>query len=60
MGVEDAQSEHYIPVTVEVSTCMTIAQLKEKVVQYNSYFHYNNMHNILIITCHSCKLETLN
>nr|CBN80801.1 RanBP-type and C3HC4-type zinc finger-containing protein 1 [Dicentrarchus labrax] len=30
VGVEDAQSEDYIPVTVEVSTNMTIAQLKEK------------------------------
>ncbi|XP_074524248.1 ranBP-type and C3HC4-type zinc finger-containing protein 1 isoform X2 [Halichoeres trimaculatus] len=31
VGVEDAQSENYIPVTVEVSLDMTIAQLKEKI-----------------------------
>ncbi|XP_034551095.1 ranBP-type and C3HC4-type zinc finger-containing protein 1 [Notolabrus celidotus] len=31
VGVEDAQSDNYIPVTVEVSVDMTIAQLKEKI-----------------------------
>lgn len=31
VGVEDAQSDDYIPVTVVVSTGMTIAQLKDKV-----------------------------
>ncbi|KAM3622427.1 uncharacterized protein V6R79_024936 [Siganus canaliculatus] len=31
VGVEDAQSENYIPVTVVISPCMTIAQLKEKI-----------------------------
>ncbi|XP_020507311.2 ranBP-type and C3HC4-type zinc finger-containing protein 1 [Labrus bergylta] len=31
VGVEDAQSENYIPVTVEVSLYITIAQLKEKI-----------------------------
>lgn len=31
VGVEDAQSENYIPVTVVVSSHMTIAQLKEKI-----------------------------
>ncbi|KAM7006532.1 ranBP-type and C3HC4-type zinc finger-containing protein 1 [Tautogolabrus adspersus] len=31
VGVEDAQSENYIPVTVEVSLYTTIAQLKEKI-----------------------------
>uniref|UniRef100_UPI0037E910FB ranBP-type and C3HC4-type zinc finger-containing protein 1 n=1 Tax=Semicossyphus pulcher TaxID=241346 RepID=UPI0037E910FB len=31
VGVEDAQSDNYIPVTVEVSLDMTIAQLKEKI-----------------------------
>ncbi|XP_029006840.1 ranBP-type and C3HC4-type zinc finger-containing protein 1 isoform X2 [Betta splendens] len=30
VGVEDAQSEDYIPVTVVVSSSMTIAQLKDK------------------------------
>ena len=31
VGVEDAQSDTYIPVTVVVSSGMTIAQLKDKV-----------------------------
>lgn len=31
VGVEDAQSDAYIPVTVVVSPDMTIAQLKDKV-----------------------------
>lgn len=31
VGVEDAQSDSYIPVTVLASSDMTIAQLKEKV-----------------------------
>ncbi|XP_042259946.1 ranBP-type and C3HC4-type zinc finger-containing protein 1 isoform X1 [Thunnus maccoyii] len=31
VGVEDAQSEDYVPVTVVVSTSMTIAQLKDKI-----------------------------
>ncbi|KAI3369881.1 hypothetical protein L3Q82_024690, partial [Scortum barcoo] len=31
VGVEDAQSEDYIPITVVVSSDMTIAQLKEKI-----------------------------
>ncbi|XP_041671645.1 ranBP-type and C3HC4-type zinc finger-containing protein 1 [Cheilinus undulatus] len=31
VGVEDAQSDNYIPVTVEASLDMTIAQLKEKI-----------------------------
>lgn len=33
VGVEDAQSDNYIPVTVQVSLHMTIAQLKEKINQ---------------------------
>ncbi|XP_029947087.1 ranBP-type and C3HC4-type zinc finger-containing protein 1 [Salarias fasciatus] len=31
VGVEDAESEMYIPMTVEVSSSMTIGQLKEKI-----------------------------
>ncbi|XP_029286734.1 ranBP-type and C3HC4-type zinc finger-containing protein 1 [Cottoperca gobio] len=31
VGVEDAQSDNYIPVIVEVSSDMTIAQLKDKI-----------------------------
>ncbi|XP_070815219.1 ranBP-type and C3HC4-type zinc finger-containing protein 1 [Chaetodon trifascialis] len=31
VGVEDAQSESYIPVTVVVSSYMTVAQLKDKI-----------------------------
>ncbi|XP_056130191.1 ranBP-type and C3HC4-type zinc finger-containing protein 1 isoform X2 [Lampris incognitus] len=31
VGVEDAQSDTYIPVTIEVSPDMTIAQLKDKI-----------------------------
>uniref|UniRef100_A0A667YLD8 RanBP-type and C3HC4-type zinc finger-containing protein 1 n=1 Tax=Myripristis murdjan TaxID=586833 RepID=A0A667YLD8_9TELE len=31
VGVEDAQSDNYIPVTVDVSPNMTIAQLKDKI-----------------------------
>lgn len=34
VGVEDAQSEAYIPVTVVVSPNMTIAQLKDKVLMF--------------------------
>lgn len=34
VGVEDAQSDAYIPVTVVVSPDMTIAQLKDKVLMF--------------------------
>lgn len=34
VGVEDAQSDNYIPVNVVVSPSMTIAQLKEKVLTF--------------------------
>lgn len=36
VGVEDAQSDNYIPINVVVSLSMTIAQLKEKVITTNS------------------------
>lgn len=39
VGVEDAQSETYIPVTVVVSPGMTITQLKDKVLMFQQSQH---------------------
>lgn len=43
VGVEDGQSEDNIPVILEVTTGMTIAQLKDKVLMWKHTWQFSSV-----------------
>lgn len=49
VGVEDGQSEDNIPVILEVTTGMTIAQLKDKVLMWKHTQHKRQFSFVLLL-----------